>query len=363
MIEFKSKIDSKTVLKVNKIVDKAETFLETGFDKVYGALDAHLASEEHKHGDADHGHAGDSLADYADLISVESEVDIEDKDLLLEYIDLEINEFENIKEQKLKLSSHIKAHQSDEHLEDDDFQLKIAENVLQELDTNDMNSYENSLLTLKNQIMESDGKLKLEAIDQIAATMEKAEIFIETSNDKLELVELLDEEFEEFHDEKTSTSPPIYEEESSSKRDKHLDDGHFLSAPPPKAESAASIEPVEQYSTNAIEALKKAADESHKFLHEKNLAHNTHVMKEAVAEDIPLNMTFTLAVLFMVLLAVVVAVLLCASRKKSKMEDACEAGSNVTSPILSLSLGRGGQGVPQLVLEKEMEGRNSRRRL
>ena len=149
-----------------------------------------------------------------------------------------------------------------------------------------MNYYENSLITLKNQIIESNGKLKLEAIDHIAATMEKAEIFIETSNDKLELVELLDEEFEEFHDEKKITSPPINEEESSRMIEKHLDDGHFLSAPPIKTESTASVEPVEQYSTNAIEALKKAADESHNFLHAKNLVHHTHVSKEAVVEVI-----------------------------------------------------------------------------
>ena len=53
------------------------------------------------------------------------------------------------------------------------------------------------LKALKTRIYNAGGKLKVETIDQIAASMEDIEVFINATREKLELVELLDEEFEE----------------------------------------------------------------------------------------------------------------------------------------------------------------------
>ena len=42
--------------------------------------------------------------------------------------------------------------------------------------------------------------------------------------------------------------------------------------------------PANQYGDHVKDAFKKAAEDSHRFLHEKNVAHHVHVEKE-VAED------------------------------------------------------------------------------
>jgi len=100
IIAAESAIDSEYVLKVNRMVEKADEFLEINFDKVYLALDTHLESEDHKkehnHDDDEHGHAHDSYADYADLVNRKYKYDDDDaKEVLFDYIDKEINEFEN----------------------------------------------------------------------------------------------------------------------------------------------------------------------------------------------------------------------------------------------------------------------------
>jgi len=102
IIASKNAISSEYVLKVNRMVEKADEFLEINFEKVYGALDTHLESEDHrKEHDHDHeeehghAHAHDSYADYADLINREYKYEDDAKEVLFNYIDKEINEFEN----------------------------------------------------------------------------------------------------------------------------------------------------------------------------------------------------------------------------------------------------------------------------
>ena len=139
-----------TVNMINTIVEKAETFLEISRERVYGTLDDHIASDEHKKEHAEgHGHVGDHSADYDDLISPEEElkdqldsdelkkeharghghtvdhsieydddltragvnvkeaekvaVSAKDEELLIEYIDMDINDLENIIKQKANL--------------------------------------------------------------------------------------------------------------------------------------------------------------------------------------------------------------------------------------------------------------------
>ena len=183
---------------LNTVVDNANVFLETGRVMVESVLDAHLASDEHKNehaqGDED-GHFEDHMSDYADLISVESGVSIEDKEVLLEYIDMDINEFENIKKRKANYETHILEHVNQDNHEESE-ELNFAADVLHNINMKDMNSYESSLKDLKVKIMETDGRLNVDSFEQISTTMEKADIYLEASRDKLELVGLLDEEFE-----------------------------------------------------------------------------------------------------------------------------------------------------------------------
>jgi len=272
MIQSGHEISADSVRMVNSAVDKADVFLETGREMVESALDAHLASDEHKnehiHGDED-GHSEDHMSDYADLISMDTEVSIEDKDMLLEYIDMDINDLKNIKKQKANYENHILDHYhvNHEHVESDE--LKVAEEVLQEVNLDEISSYEASLQALKVQIMEANGKFKVETIDQISSTMEKAGIYLDASKDRLELVGLLDEEFEEG-----SESLPV---------NRNVDDGHFKqSGMPEELKSNFINKPIIKQSDEVKAAFKNAAEESHRFMHDKKLAHNApdHVEKE-----------------------------------------------------------------------------------
>merc|ERR1719309_1044037 len=109
---------------------------------------------------------------------------------------LKINEFEQIKEQKLKLENHLKDHRS-EDINYSDLHLSMSEEILDEIDIEYLDKQEQVLVSLKNQIEELPVKLKQEDVETIVATMEKAEIFIEASNDRLELVGLIDTELED----------------------------------------------------------------------------------------------------------------------------------------------------------------------
>lgn len=196
-----------TVVMINTVVDKAESFLEMSREKLDKALDDHVASEEHKKehnhaGDAHDGHSHDEdhLTDYADLITGDDDVDVSarDEDLLVEYMDMEIEDLENIIKKKDDLEHHIVEHFKLENVDPDELQLKVAENVLHLIDLEKLNSYEESLQELKRQLRESNGKVKLEIVDKITETMKNAEDLFETSQETIKIAETFDEEFEEF---------------------------------------------------------------------------------------------------------------------------------------------------------------------
>merc|ERR1739838_470136 len=112
----------------------------------------------------------------------------------------------------------------------------MSEEILEEIDIDYLDKQEQSLVSLKNQIKELPGKLKQEDVETIVASMEKADVFIEASKDRLELVGLIDTELE--------------------------DDGEIIAS----EDITKSIPPtvtLGQYSTKTVEALKKAAEESH----------------------------------------------------------------------------------------------------
>jgi len=348
IFEAKNKIDSEYVLTVNKMVGEAEIFLEGKYKKVYHALDTHLESEDHKnehnHGHSkEHGHDHDSLADYADLLHNEP------KDKLIDFIDTEINEFEQIKEQKLKLGDHLNDHHSKD-IKDGDMHM-ISEEVLGEIDLDDLHKQEQSLLSLKNQIRDLPGKLKPKDVETIVATMEKAEVFIEASNDRLELVGLIDAEVEGDGD-----GEIIASEEIASNLNKHGD--KIVSK---KAASVSPTVTANQYSPKTVEALKKAAEESHRFLHKNNLAghHTDDVMKEDMAEEIPQSIIFIVPVVFMVMIFFIVAVFLFASWNKPVKVECGEAAPDSGSTIKD-RFGPKAKS-PELLLEKEKMSRRRRK--
>jgi len=236
IIASKNAISSEYVLKVNRMVEKADEFLEINFEKVYGALDTHLESEDHrKEHDHDHeeehghAHAHDSYADYADLINREYKYEDDSKEVLFDYIDKE---------------------------------------------------------------------------------------------------------------------SPRYKDA------------------PKKSESKTKPNPVSQYSDDTRESLRKAAEDSDKFLHQKNLAgHHTHVTKEILPEEIPQSIVFIVPVVFFVMVFIIIAVFIFGSKKKPPKtecggEAVCDDGATARDSVEIKQWFGPKEKSPELLLEKELPTRD-----
>merc|ERR1712025_332911 len=194
---------------INTIMDKAEQFLEMSRNQVYNTLDNHVASEEHrnehKHGDDeehDHGHTGDHAADYADLLTDEDDVVIssQDEELLIEYLDSDIEDLENIIKEKEHLEHHIVEHYNLEDVDADELQLKVAENVLDNIDVEKLKSYEESLQLLKAKLLQSNGQVKSDLAKEIANTMQNAETLSRAFQKNIEIAVTFDHEFEKYEE-------------------------------------------------------------------------------------------------------------------------------------------------------------------
>jgi len=251
IIASKNAISSEYVLKVNRMVEKADEFLEINFEKVYGALDTHLESEDHRkehdhEEEPGHAHAHDSYADYADLINREYKYEDDAKEVLFNYIDKEINEFEN------------------------------------------------------------DVQIVLEDVE----------------------------------------GSPRYKDA------------------PKKSESKTTPNPVSQYSDETRESLRKAAEDSDKFLHQKNLAgHHTHVTKEILPEEIPQSIVFIVPVVFFVMVFIIIAVFIFGSKKKPPKtecggEAVCDDGATARDSVEIKQWFGPKEKSPELLLEKELPTRD-----
>ena len=72
----------------------------------------------------------------------------------------------------------------------------------------DMKSHEELLLSLRTRIVEANGKLNIEEIDQMAATLGEAETYLDNKNNKLKLVGVLEQEFQDFEKIESNIRPP-----------------------------------------------------------------------------------------------------------------------------------------------------------
>ena len=213
LLKNNSEVNATFIREANKLLDQSERFAEKGFDMIEIAVDEHVASDEHKqeHGHKhdndgeDHGHnhhQSDSFADYVDLVPVETEfeVEVDKQEMLLDFIDQEVYDLAKIIDEKSKLEKHISAHQShgtDIDETGNELHLDVASNVLKELNADSLTSHEMSLLEAKKRLKNSPRQMSLEDVDEVAGIMLNAEDLIKSSQEKLQLVELLDEEFEE----------------------------------------------------------------------------------------------------------------------------------------------------------------------
>ena len=283
-IELKMTKAYKEELDVNKAVDRAGVFLEAGREMVENVINGHLESEEHKHEhdnnekDDHESHAEDFVSDYSDLLTDQEDMTKGEEEAIMEAITKDLHELKALEVEKEGLRKHFLG-----HLETKDVgsphEMKIADELLTEINSKDLKDYQQTLKIFRDEVIVARGKMNLTKVDQIISTLERVNIFVEANRDRMEVINLLDEEIE---------SVDSFDEEEKIKviQEFEGDDGHFSVDGPVEAGSKFGFNPVESYSEKVKEALDKSAENSHKFLHSMNM-HKIH--GESVAVEVSVH--------------------------------------------------------------------------
>ena len=138
---------------------------------------------------------GSKVQPLEDVISSPQNTDeLELEAMLIEYIEKDIKDFEDMKNNIAFLEKHIR-HHADVHVADSK-ELLEADHVLQELDVKVIKPYELQLESLKSQIFKLNHMFDNETLDQITTIVENVEVFLETSRERIEQVEILEQEWE-----------------------------------------------------------------------------------------------------------------------------------------------------------------------
>eukprot|EP00092_Neocalanus_flemingeri_P034893 GFUD01037968.1.p1 GENE.GFUD01037968.1~~GFUD01037968.1.p1 ORF type:complete len:519 (+),score=133.51 GFUD01037968.1:60-1616(+) len=136
----------------------------------------------------------ENIAEYADMIPIEDELEIGDEALVLAHLEKDINDFEDLKKTIAYLEEHISKH-SDVHVVASN-DLVDADHMLKDLDVKVIKPYEQQLVSLKSQIVKLNNKFDNESIAEIITIVENAEMFLETTMEKVQQVEQLEQEWE-----------------------------------------------------------------------------------------------------------------------------------------------------------------------
>ena len=130
------------------------------------------------------------------------EVSSEVEELLIEYIDKDIEDLDKVIKHKNDLEHHIVEHFELEDVDPDDLKLKVAESAIHSVDVEKLKHYEESLQNLKTKLTHSRGKAKSAVVNQIAYTRENAKTLFEAFQENIKIAESFDHEFEEHEESK-----------------------------------------------------------------------------------------------------------------------------------------------------------------
>jgi len=130
---------------------------------------------------------------YAAMIDIRDEVSVEDEALILAHIDSDIEDFEDLKKTIEFLEKSIRKH-ADTHIVKSK-ELVEANKVLKKLDEKVVTSYEQELKSLKSEISKLDHKYDNASINEIATIVENAEMFLQVSMDKIDELEMIEQEW------------------------------------------------------------------------------------------------------------------------------------------------------------------------
>ena len=186
---------------MNKILDMAEETVNQTRDMIDSFIDVHVDSEEHQHehdheqpDDHDHGDH-DSFEDYSDLLSNETEASDYEESLIERTIEKGLKDLDEVRNHRSQMEEHLKDHRDSK----DHVNTNSAESVLQEIQVNDVEEYKKRLLELRKQVGESKGHIQMDFVDKIVSTLERANIFVEVSRNRLHIADQLDDEASNDH--------------------------------------------------------------------------------------------------------------------------------------------------------------------
>ena len=131
------------------------------------------------------------------------EVSSEIEEMLIEYIEKDIEDLDNVIKHKTNLEHHIVEHFELEDVDPDDLKLKVAESAINSVDVEKLKHYEESLQNLKTKLTQSSGKAKSAVVNQIAYTRENAKTLFEAFQENIKIAESFDHEFED-HEKSTN---------------------------------------------------------------------------------------------------------------------------------------------------------------
>ena len=186
---------------MNKILDMAEETVNQTRDMIDSFIDVHVDSEEHQHehdheqpNDHDHDEH-DSFEDYSDLLSNETEASDYEESLIERTIEKGLKDLDDVKNHSSQMEEHLQDHRDSK----DHVNTNTADSVLQEIQVNDVEEYKERLLELRKQVGESKGHIQMDFVDKIVSTLERANIFVEVSRNRLHIADQLDDEASNDH--------------------------------------------------------------------------------------------------------------------------------------------------------------------
>jgi len=136
----------------------------------------------------------DDDMEYAGMIDILDEVSLEDEALVLAHIDSDIDDFEDLKRTIAFLEQHVRKHADINVVKSKE--LIAADKVLKELDVKVATFYEHELQSLKSQVSNLDHKFDKASMEEISTIVENAEMFLQLSMDKIEELEIIEQEWE-----------------------------------------------------------------------------------------------------------------------------------------------------------------------
>ena len=272
-------LEGKYLKEINKMLDNAQITVDNGRDMIDSFIDVHVESSEHQHehdhgeGVEEHEHGDhDNLADYSDLITEETEATKEEEKLIIDSLKREIEDLDDVKIYKAGLEEHLKEHK----FREDQVNTNFAESVLDEVRDNDIEDYKTSLLELKSQIGEANGRVQLDFVDKVVSALDRANIFVEISRNRLEIADQLDADAASLVDKEDNGGSLVLDEESAflDKLSKEGNTDHVC-----QVDIADNVSPSNEVDED-IQEFRKAADSVRQVIEQSEAVENRNVVKE-----------------------------------------------------------------------------------